>query len=120
MIGCEEALEDWASLQKRNKLEGKPISIMKVAATEEWKQGIQNANVAIGGGKEGGGENNIQVSEEHDWTYYTDFNGIISNDDDDSIEWKEESSSGIDMAMLSDTTVPILFFDEVKIHPFFS
>jgi hypothetical protein len=109
VIGCESALESWAKTQKRNRVEGKPLSIMKVAATEEWRVGVNDANkaTAIGGG--------IQCAEEIDWTFYTDYFGdvLYKDDDSSSLEWKEQPKSGVDKSLLTDTSVPILFFDEV-------
>lgn len=105
-------MEEWAKVQKRNRSEGKAMPIMKVAATEVWEQGISDATSSVG--KQG-----IQSSEEHDWTYYTDYNGNVTKEDKDECEWIEEDVSGVDREMLSDTSVPILFFDEVFTHILF-
>ncbi|GKZ01553.1 hypothetical protein MPSEU_001105900 [Mayamaea pseudoterrestris] len=100
---CSDALEAWAKAHHEiaihSRISHNGVSVMRARDAKLWDSKR----------KHGAGENDKVSSVFHyDWTYSTPFTGKHEGG-----KWKELSESGMNVGLLTDTTVPILFFDEI-------
>ena len=99
-----DALEAWAKahyeIAIHSRISHNGVSVMRAKDAKLWDTKRKHG--------EGDGDGNVSAVFHYDWTYSTPFTC-----NHEGGKWKELEKSGMNMSLLTDTSVPILFFDEV-------
>jgi hypothetical protein len=96
---CYEALHAWsrahAAIQLGSSMEFQGVSVLKTIDAELWsRKEIQNTDF------------------HYDWTYSTPLSVATSG----AVLWIELPQSGLNLALLQDTSQPILYFDDIELY----
>lgn len=101
-----DALDEWASAHEkiaiRSSISNRGVAVMKSKDAALWaaKKNQISADAV-----------NSSAMFHYDWTYSTPFGGKVEGG-----EWSELDSSGMRHELLTDQSIPILFFDEVVLY----
>ena len=96
---CYEALQAWsrahAAIQLGSSMECQGVSVLKTVDAELWShKEIQNTDF------------------HYDWTFSTPLSVATSP----AAVWTELPQSGLNLALLQDTSQPILYFDDIELY----
>lgn len=97
-----DALEAWArahhEIAIHSRISHNGVSVMRARDAKLWDEKRKHGNK----------DEKVSSVFHYDWTYSTPFAGKHEGG-----RWKELPESGMNVALLTDTSVPILFFDEI-------
>jgi hypothetical protein len=99
---CSDALEAWArahhEIAIHSRISHNGVSVMRARDAKLWDAKR----------KHGVADDKVSSVFHYDWTYSTPFTGKHEGG-----KWKDLEESGMNVSLLTDTSVPILFFDEI-------
>jgi glutaredoxin len=101
---CLDALEAWASAHHEiaihSRISHNGVSVMRAKDAKLWESKR----------KHGHSDDKASAVFHYDWTFSTPFSGKTEGG-----VWTELDESGMRLSLLTDTSVPILFFDEIML-----
>jgi len=98
-----DALEEWAKAHREismhSRISHNGVSVIRSKDAKLWEAKRKHGKEAAKG---------VSSAFHYDWTFSTPFAGKVEGG-----QWQELEESGMRMSLLTDRSVPILFFDEI-------
>lgn len=140
ILNATDALGEWASCHSHLNAQScyeeskfncyKGVSIIQSIDAKLWSQRSQQKqnvhNHKIDSNTSCFGQNVVSVNASsefnYDWTFSTPYTGSAFlyhnriNNKSDNVQWKQSSTSLIELPLLTDQTQPILFFDDINLY----
>jgi len=102
-----DALEEWArchhEIAIHSRISYNGVSVMRAKDAKLWEEKRKHGDSATTQG--------VSSVFHYDWTFSTPFCGKVEGG-----VWQELDESGMRLSLLTDHTVPILFFDEIMLY----